>query len=50
MNEEEILVCDDCGTDVEVVETICPYDLEINLTESPMNLCDDCYGLRCDEI
>jgi len=47
----EYLECEDCGRKDETVqETICPYNAEINDIEVPMNLCDDCYQDRADDI
>jgi hypothetical protein len=45
------LVCERCGkTGPDVKETICPYDKEINDTETPATLCDDCYQESVDDI
>lgn len=45
------LKCDDCGKEKEdVTETVCPYALEINDEEYPMNLCTNCYHERAMDI
>lgn len=45
------MICDDCKKDKEDVhETTCPFTAEIEGKEEEATLCDDCYGLRCDEI
>ena len=45
------LVCEDCGcTDDTVIETICPYQQDINNEEVPATLCDNCHYERCQDI
>ena len=49
--EIEMLKCEQCGaTSPEVVETCCPFAMEIYDEMIPMNLCPDCYQERCDDI
>jgi hypothetical protein len=46
-----LLTCDDCGEKNETVKyTCCPFALEINGEDIPMNLCDDCHQQRADDI
>ena len=47
---KEKLVCDDCGCDKGVEETICPYAQEIHYKEIECNLCGHCYSERCMDI
>ena len=43
--------CDDCGKDKDdTVDTICPYDEEMNESVIECKLCDDCYHERCMDI
>lgn len=45
------LTCDMCGKQDETVEeTICPYAWEIDEEVIEMTLCEDCHGLRSEEI
>lgn len=43
--------CDYCGKETEdVEETIDPYDSEINDDYSIVQICEQCYEERCEEV
>ncbi len=46
-----MLTCDDCGKTSEEVSLVTdPYSAEINNEFIEMQLCDDCYQDRIDDI
>ena len=50
-NNDEWLVCDDCGeAKPDVVETHCPYAEDIYGKYVPLKLCDNCYHERLMDI
>lgn len=44
------LKCQDCGSQIGVIETFCPYDSEINETETRIVVCNPCYRVRAMDI
>lgn len=49
----KIRKCKDCGERRECIWDICPYDADVNNETDPdkaLWLCDDCRGLRADDI
>jgi hypothetical protein len=45
------MICDGCHKEKEDVRScLDPYAKEINDEEIDMNLCEDCYQNRCDDI
>lgn len=48
--EPQVLVCDDCGTTKDVMDTFCPYAQDVNNTDVPALLCPECYRQRCLDI
>ena len=45
------LICDDCKeAKPDVVERPCPYVEDIHGEIELVEICDNCYDLRCDEI
>jgi hypothetical protein len=49
-NDNGDLICDDCGTDEGVEETICPYANEINNQIIDVDLCEECKQQRAEDI
>ena len=39
---DKALVCEDCGTEEDVKETVCPFKAEIYNEEVPATLCKEC--------
>lgn len=50
-NPEGWLVCDGCKqTKADVKATNCPFAADVHDEVVPMNLCDDCWQERADDI
>ncbi|MGH7974813.1 MAG: hypothetical protein ACREBR_04760 [bacterium] len=47
-NDEELL-CDMCG-EPEAETCLDPYTMDIEGEEIEINLCEECYQIRCDDI
>lgn len=45
----EPICCEDCGAP-DATPGVCPYDEDVNNTQTAVVLCKTCYGLRGDEI
>lgn len=50
MEEDNDLVCQDCGTKEKVTKTTCPYAYEIYGEEVEIVVCDECYRERWWDI
>jgi len=44
------IICDDCGTDKDVKQTICPFQDDVYGKRVKVKLCDKCYHERCMDI
>ena len=44
------MICEDCGTEEDVYETICPHDLDMLGIETPVRLCEVCEDERWGEV
>lgn len=49
-SESITITCDDCGTDKDVYETVCPFTQEIHDEIVDCNLCKDCEYERAMDI
>ena len=49
-NDDGKLICEGCGTTEGVTSGFCPYAKDIYDEEVEADLCDECYGNRCDDI
>ena len=49
-NKDKKLVCQDCGTEKNVQETVCPFAQEMSGTEVQIIVCNNCYRERVWDI
>ena len=43
------ITCEDCGTSINVLDTVCPYAMEANKKYIQTHLCNSCYQERLND-
>jgi hypothetical protein len=50
IKKKKKLTCEDCGVSEGVDTTRCPYAYEIDDEEIIVDLCEDCYQQRAEDV